>query len=324
MSESEKKRFHFIQFSSDFLINPKIQKLYMATSDGKGLVMIYLQLLLLAAKNGNVIKLDDMVYESLGEQLSPQILCTTPEDINIVIEHFIKCGAIEKHDNSFEFLHSIEFTQSITRGAINKRNQRIAKKADIVGSLSATQPTQLENVGNNNNNNNHNDIYINNNIILLNKFGVTQNVIHELLATYPCQQISNGIIYAMNHINNDIRNPAGYVVQCVRNNYLSSTNSNKDSPKATEPITIEMASDNVEPEPYYPFDDALEFWNNLSSEQKKEFWCNLNLNKDISSTVLQAAYQKHADNIADYNLTERLSFAKTIHTIKEEHYGNQC
>ena len=324
MSESEKKRLHFIQFSSDFLYDPKIQKLYMIGPEGKGLVMVYLQLLLIAARNGNFITLEDIVYDSLGEQLSPQILNTTSKEIDKVIEHFIKCCSIKKDGNEFEFLHAKEFTKSITRGAINKRNQRIAKKADIVGLVSDSKPTQLENVGNNNNK--QNDIYIKNNIILLENFGVAEKVINELLTNYTSQQISEGINYAIEHIDNNTRNPAGYIVQCVRKNYSFVVNANKASPSTSKQEIIEVEASNAdsEHEPLFSFDDALVFWNEFSEEQKTEFWGKIALNADVFSIALNKAYQKNADDFSNYNLAEKSAFANKLYSIKEDYYGKQC
>ena len=322
MSESEKKRFHFIQFSFDFLYTPKIQKLYMMGSEGKGLITVYLLILLMAARNGNFIILDEAVYDSLGEQLSPQILNTTPKEIDTIIEHFLRCGAIKREGNEFEFFHAIEFTKSITNGAINKRNQRNAKKADIVGLLSDSEPTQLENVGNNNNK--QKDIYIKNNIRNLINFGVAEKVIKELITNYSSQQIAEGINYAKEHIGNNTRNPAGYVVQCVRNNYSFVGNDNKASPSTNKQDIIDVEVSNVssEHEVSFSFDDALVFWNEFPEEQKIAFWHKIALNADIFSIALNKAYQKHADNFSDYNVAEKSAFANKIYSIKEDYYGN--
>ena len=87
MSESEKRKCYFIQYSDDFLYDPKVQKLYGIPNTGKASIAVYLQLMLVAAKNGGFI-IHDPEYATLGEQLEPLFLYTKKEEIDAVIYYF--------------------------------------------------------------------------------------------------------------------------------------------------------------------------------------------------------------------------------------------
>lgn len=152
MSESEKRKCYFVQYSEDFLYDPKVQKLYSIPNTGKAFVAVYLHLMLLAAKNGGFI-VHDPLYATLGEQLEPHMLYTTKDEIDYVIRFFANPDFAEKYiqrvDDIYTFLQAQEMTQSKTVGALNKAKQRKKQAEKQKPTLSDNCPPLVGNTDSN-------------------------------------------------------------------------------------------------------------------------------------------------------------------------------
>lgn len=233
MSESEKRKCYFVQYSEDFLYDPKVQKLYSIPNTGKAFVAVYLHLMLLAAKNGGFI-VHDPLYSTLGEQLEAHMLYTSKDEIDFVIRFFTNPDFGEKYirrvDDIYTFLQAQEMTQSKTVGALNKARQRKNQASDKKPTLSANCPPLVGN----NNNNIHSYTYINNNIVeLLLAESIAESIVREKIENLGYEAVAEAYHYAVCRMPANPKNRAGFILSCI-DRKLKLNQSEKEKIQATQ------------------------------------------------------------------------------------------
>lgn len=281
MSESEKRKCYFIQYSDEFLYDTKVQKLYGTPNTGKAAIAVYLQLMLVAAKSGGLIVHDYPLYQTLGEQLQPLLLHTSKEEIDSVIHYFGNPDFGGKYirivDDIYTFVQAQTMTQSKTIGAINKANQRNKNKSDNVGFMSVDCPPVVRY----NNNNSHTDINNNsNNIMLLRNESISEAVIDSLLKEFGEESVAESYEYAIQNMPVSVRNRSGFILNCIRKQLRLTAIEKERIRKRVENIAkneeqklkeleaINLASAEAEAEKIA----TIGWWTMLTEQERQNYW----------------------------------------------------